>query len=79
MIDIVDAEIGSITQMTELIATAVEEQSRVSNEISQSIIAISDVAYENSAAASQVSTAGQDISVIASTLNRLTQQFKVAI
>ena len=39
-------DIGSITQMTELIATAVEEQSCVSNEISQNIIAVSDVAYE---------------------------------
>ena len=78
MIHTMNSEIDSITQITELIATAVEEQSCVSNEISQNITAISDVAYENSAAASQVSVAGQDISVIASTLNQLTQQFKVA-
>ena len=78
MIQGMDAEIDSITQMTELIAAAVEEQSCVSNEISQSITAISDVAYENSAAAAQVSTAGQEISVIAAMLNQLTQQFKVA-
>jgi len=77
MIHVMNEDIGSITQMTELIATAVEEQSCVSNEISQNIIAVSDVAYENSAAASQVSTAGQEISVIASTLNQLTQQFKL--
>jgi methyl-accepting chemotaxis protein len=78
MIQIMDGEIESITQMTELIATAVEEQSCVSNEVSQKITAISDVAYENSAAASQVSMSGQDISVIASQLNQLTQAFKVA-
>jgi len=78
MIHVMNEDIVSITQMTELIATAVEEQSCVSNEISQNIIAVSDVAYENSAAASQVSTAGQEISVIASTLNQLTQQFKLA-
>ncbi len=78
MIHIMNVEIGSITQMTELIAAAVEEQSCVSNEIAQNITTISDVAYENSAAASQVSTAGQDISVIASKLNQLTQQFTVA-
>jgi methyl-accepting chemotaxis protein len=78
MIQEANTEIESITQMTGLIATAVEEQSCVSNEISQSITAISDVAYENSAAASQVSTAGQEISVIASTLNQLTQKFTVA-
>ncbi|PKG80784.1 methyl-accepting chemotaxis protein [Colwellia sp. 75C3] len=78
MIHTMNGEIGSITQMTELIATAVEEQSCVSNEIAQNITTISDVAYENSAAATQVSTAGQDISVIASKLNQLTQQFTVA-
>ena len=78
MIQGMDAEIDSITQMTELIAAAVEEQSGVSNEISQSITAISDVAYENAAAAAQVSTAGQEISVIAAMLHQLTQQFTVA-
>ncbi|MFB0980853.1 MAG: methyl-accepting chemotaxis protein [Alteromonadaceae bacterium] len=77
MIHGMDAEIESITQITELIATAVEEQSCVSNEISQSITAIRDVAFENSSAASQVSIAGQEISVIASTLNELTQKFTV--
>ena len=78
MIQGMDAEIDSIKQMTELIAAAVEEQSGVSNEISQSITAISDVAYENAAAAAQVSTAGQEISVIAAMLHQLTQQFTVA-
>ncbi|MEY8199910.1 MAG: methyl-accepting chemotaxis protein [Colwellia sp.] len=78
VIRVMNGEIGSITQMTELIATAVEEQSCVSNEIAQNITKISDVAYENSAAASQVSTAGQDISAIASKLNQLTQHFTVA-
>jgi methyl-accepting chemotaxis protein len=69
-------EMDTITQMTELIATAVAEQSCVATEVSQNITAINDVAYENSSAASQVSIAGQDISVIASTLSLLTQQFK---
>jgi len=77
MIHAMNVDIGSITQMTELIATAVEEQCCVSNEISQNVTEINDVAYENAAAASQVSTAGQDISVVASTLSQLSQQFKV--
>ncbi len=78
MIHIINEDISSITQMTELIATAVEEQSSVSNEISQNIISISDVAYENFSAATQVSIAGQETSVISSKLNQLTQQFKLA-
>ncbi|MFQ3209899.1 MAG: methyl-accepting chemotaxis protein [Colwellia sp.] len=78
MIHTMNGEIGSITEMTELIATAVEEQSCVSNAISQNITIINDVAYENATAATQVSTAGQDISVIAAKLNQLTQYFRVA-
>ena len=78
MIYTMNGEIGSITEMTELIATAVEEQSCVSSAISQNITIISDVAYENATAATQVSTAGQDISVIAAKLNQLTRYFRVA-
>lgn len=77
MIKSVNDEIGSITQMTELIAAAVEEQSCVSNEISLNITSISDVAYENSAAASQVSSSSEEISKIASTLATLSEQFKI--
>lgn len=77
MIHTMNSEMDNITQMTELMATAVEEQSCVSNEISQNISAINDVAYENSTAASQVSTAGHDINLIASRLSELTHQFKV--
>jgi methyl-accepting chemotaxis protein len=77
MIKEMDGEINSITQMAELIATAVAEQSSVSNEISQNISSINDSAYENLTASTQISTAGEDISKIASTLNQLTQQFKV--
>lgn len=73
-----NTEIDSITQMTEVIATAVEEQSCVSTEISQSITAISDAATENSASAEQVSSASHDISNIAATLSQLTSRFKVS-
>ncbi|MFB0981348.1 MAG: methyl-accepting chemotaxis protein [Alteromonadaceae bacterium] len=73
-----NGEIESITQMTELIATAVEEQSCVSTEISKNVTAISDVAYENSASAEQVSASSKDISNIADALNQLTLRFKVS-
>jgi methyl-accepting chemotaxis protein len=77
MIKTMNLEIDNITQMTVLIATAVEEQSCVSNEISEQITSINDVAYENVTAASQVSLAGQDMNVIASQLSELTHQFQV--
>jgi methyl-accepting chemotaxis protein len=73
-----NSEIASISEMSELIAAAVEEQSCVSTEISKNVTAISDVAYENSASAEQVSVSSKDISNIADTLNQLTLRFKVS-
>ncbi|CAM3208457.1 methyl-accepting chemotaxis protein [Shewanella violacea] len=78
MIETMHSDIDSITQMTEVIATAVEQQSCASIEISQSLTVISDVAHQNSTSAEQVSTASSDISHIASTLNELTSKFKVS-
>lgn len=78
VISSMNGEITSITQMTELIATAVEEQSSVSTEISKNVTAISDVAYENSASAEQVSASSKDISNIADALNQLTLRFTVS-
>jgi len=71
-------EIASISEMSELIAAAVEEQSCVSTDISKNVTAISDVAYENSASAEQVSVSSKDISNIADTLNQLTLRFRVS-
>ena len=78
VISSMNGEIESITQMTELIATAVEEQSCVSTDISKNVTAISDVAYENSASAEQVSASSKDISNIDDALNQLTLRFKVS-
>jgi methyl-accepting chemotaxis protein len=75
-IEAVNTEIESITQMTEMIATSVEEQSCVSNEISKNVTEINDVADENSVTADEVSTASKDMNSIADTLNQLTIQFK---
>lgn len=76
MIHQMNTEIDSISEMTELIASAVAEQSSVSNEISENITLINDTADTNSTAATQISTAGQDISEIASNLIQLTKFFK---
>jgi methyl-accepting chemotaxis protein len=77
MIHTMNSEINTVTQMIELIAIAVEQQSCVSQEISQNISTIHDTAYENSESAKQVSASGEHITVIASKLNELTHQFKV--
>ncbi|WP_286263371.1 methyl-accepting chemotaxis protein [Thalassotalea atypica] len=71
-------EIDHISEMTELIATSVEEQSCVSTEISQNVTQINDAANENSASAEQVTTASEHINAIAESLNQLTLKFKIA-
>jgi len=73
-----NVEVDNITQLTEIIATAVEEQSRVSVDISQSVTVINDVAHENAVSAEQVSAASHEISHIANTLRQITSRFKVA-
>jgi methyl-accepting chemotaxis protein len=77
-IDLMKTEMISMTQMTELIASSVEEQSVVANEISKSLTSINDGATENSASAVQVSSASQEISNTADNLSQLTLQFKVS-
>lgn len=74
----VNTEVDQITQMTEVIAAAVEEQSSASSEISRGITVITGVAHENSASAEQVTSASQEISTIAGNLSQLTARFKVS-
>jgi len=70
-------EIGNISEMTTLIASAVEDQSSVSEDISRSITIIHDTSSENLTSATEVSNASQEINKIANSLNKLTLEFKV--
>lgn len=70
-------EISGILTKAEQIAAAVEQQAGVCEEVNQNITAITDVAHENSASASQISAASQGISQVAVQLNELSLQFKV--
>jgi len=74
----VDTEIESISKMTDVIATATEQQHCAVQEISQNITAINDVAHENTETANQVSAASQQISDIAEKLNGLTKSFTLS-
>lgn len=77
MITSMSGEVSKISEMTMVIATAVEEQSSVSKEISQSITIIHDTASDNLISANDVSTASKEINTIAGSLNQLTLKFKV--
>lgn len=77
MISVMNTEVDNISQMTVLIASAVDEQSSVSKEISQSITIIHDSAAENLVSANEVAETSEEINEIAGSLNKLTLQFKV--
>ena len=77
VIESVNQEINNISEMTEVIATSVEEQSSVSQEISYSITDINDAARKNMGNAQQVSKASQDVKSIAEKLKQLIVKFKV--
>ena len=74
----VDNNIETISQMSELIASAAEEQSTVTQEISMSITNISDVAHENTQSAQEQSKASEQISALAVNLNDISLKFKIA-
>ena len=73
----VDTNIESISQMSELIATAAEEQSSVTQEISQSITNINDVADINTQSAKETASASEQISSLAVHLNDISLKFKL--
>lgn len=73
----VDTNIEAISQMSELIATAAEEQSSVTQEISQSITNINDVADMNTQSAKETANASEQISALAVHLNDISLKFKL--
>ena len=70
--------VSLINQMSTQIATAAEEQSAVAEEMNRNIVRISDMAVQNASGAEQTSQAGEDLARMASELQGLVGQFKVA-
>ena len=64
--------------MSTQIASAAEEQSAVSEEINQNLIKISMMAAENGNGAQESATAGHNLAEIATHLQGLIGQFRVA-
>jgi methyl-accepting chemotaxis protein len=73
----VDENIEAISQMSEVIASAAEEQSTVTQQISVSITKINDVAYENTQNAQQASKASEQVNALATNLNDISLKFKL--
>lgn len=70
----------SITQINErnlMIATASEQQAHVARSVDENLVSIRDLSVISSSAASQTSTASQELSRLAVDLNRLVSRFSV--
>lgn len=70
-------EISRISDSNHIVASAAEEQSKVSREIDRNIINISDLATQTSAGASQTNAAAHALSNLAVDLNALVVRFIV--
>ena len=76
LIQVTDA-IGQISDMNAQIATAVEEQTAVTEEVSRNITTIGQVAFELASSASEASVASEEMALQSRQLNGLVGQFRV--
>ncbi len=70
-------EISRISDSNHIVASAAEQQSKVSRDIDRNIVNISDLATQTAAGASQTSAAAQALSKLAVDLNTLVVRFIV--
>ena len=70
--------IGGINEMSAQIASAAEEQSAVAEEINKNVVQINGMGEQVSAGAQQTTKASGDLSHLASTLQNLVADFKIA-
>ena len=69
---------SNIDQMSSQIATAAEEQSAVAEEMNRSIVRINDMTTQNAAAAKQTELAGHELAQMATKLQGIVDEFKLA-
>ncbi|WP_085296853.1 methyl-accepting chemotaxis protein [Cognaticolwellia mytili] len=74
--DITNA-IGQIFSMTEQVATAIEEQSVVTQDVAHNIVNIEQKSTETTAGALQISTTAKEQAYLATTMQDLANQFKI--
>lgn len=76
-LDVISNSVSDISDMNIHIATATEEQSAVTEEINSNIVNISQVAETSSEGAAQISSATNELNVLASELQNLVARFKL--
>jgi methyl-accepting chemotaxis protein len=69
--------IGQINEMNLVIASAAEEQAQVAREVDRNLVAIRDIAEQNSTGAHETSVASDQLARLASELNGMVQRFRL--
>lgn len=77
VLDVITHQISNIQQMNELIATATEEQSAVSEEINMSVTRVRGAAEESATASAEIASATIDLEKLSRELTALIGRFKV--
>ncbi|PYF84689.1 methyl-accepting chemotaxis protein [Marinomonas alcarazii] len=73
----INMEMGHVQDMTQQIATAAEQQSHVSNEISSSVENVRQLADQTTEGAAESAMAVSNLKALSLELNALTQRFKI--
>lgn len=76
-LDSIVGSVATMRDMTTQIASAVEQQSAVSEELNQTVVAINDVSVEVVSGATQTASAGQEIAQLSENLRDMVAKFKV--
>nr|WP_258189414.1 methyl-accepting chemotaxis protein [Stutzerimonas stutzeri] len=69
--------IGHINEMNLVIASAAEEQAQVAREVDRNLIAIRDISLQSADGAQQTSVASDELTHLATHLNKLTSRFQL--
>ena len=69
--------VGQINEMNLVIASAAEEQAQVAREVDRNLVAIRDIALHSAAGAQQTSVASDELTRLATDLNRLASRFQL--
>ncbi|MBI5462077.1 MAG: methyl-accepting chemotaxis protein [Gammaproteobacteria bacterium] len=77
-LDSIHAAVSTIRDMSTQIASAVEEQGAVAEEINRNIVNISQVVEQTAEGAAQTSSAGEELSHLAEQLQTVVARFKLA-
>ncbi|WP_043312088.1 methyl-accepting chemotaxis protein [Pseudomonas sp. ML96] len=74
---LISERVSQINEMNLVIASAAEEQAQVAREVDRNLVAIRDIAEQNSTGAHETSVASDQLARLASDLNGMVQRFRL--